>query len=372
MGSVTWEGPFKGSYKPEGVNVPTYISEAKDGRFYVDATNDWGSGEMVYPFHGNVFLEGKDPKHLGGDVWVGDVVEKYMENEKDWSAILASFGSIDKVAHVLHEHDGPTNYDWAKKNGISLADTAKKADKELGRILDRLENSGLLSETALLITADHGGQYSRHFHGTMKGGQHQNNLYYGKSESFDNSKTFPQSLAPLYATGAVRVASHNTMLSFWLNEDVAKDALANFYSELEKSPGVSMIYRKKQNGMLFFYEKMHVSPMLKGRELQWSMERNPDLLYSTSGPSGPDVVAFLFDGHGYDVPGSHGGNQEKVQRIPYIAIAPNLKKKGVISEDFVRLVDVNPILARILDLPLNSKIDGKDDAVRAYIKGARN
>lgn len=362
LGSLVDEGAFQGHHRPEGRNLLPSVTAPIGNRFYVEGTNDWGSGGEVYPFHGSSFVTGQDPERPGGDAWVGDVVEKIMSERPEWAVILASFGTIDKVSHVLHEHDTPTEELWAIANGISLKGAAAKADLELGRILDRLEASGLDQETVLVITADHGGQHSRHFHGRTIPKAHQDNLFIG----LGHTTKVPPVLKPLHETGVIEAASMNTILSFW-TRPMEEGQAEEFRRLLSRTPGVCEVYSKVRRYGRTFYQLDWRSDELKGRELDWAQRHNPELVDTLASETGPDFIGLLFDRHGYDVPGSHGGAQELVQRIPYIVIAPNLRG-GVRSEEWARLVDVNPIVGRVLGLPDHPGLDGSYEAIEAYLR----
>lgn len=240
---------------------------------------------------------------------------------------------------MLAEHDEPTSLEWAIRNRISLADTVRKADLELGRILDRLETRGLEKETVILITADHGGQHSRYFHGRREPGAHLDNLMYGSGAGFDRTTRYPPALDALFRSGKVQVASMNTLLLVWsapMNETDQQEVV----DILSRTAGVAEVFRKSCGGDSTSYQRVYRSPDLNGRELDWAEENNPALTMTLASETGPEFIGLLFDDHGYDVSGSHGGAQEKVQRIPYLVIAPNLKG-GLVSDAKPRLVDVN-------------------------------
>ena len=357
VGSAYKEGPWKGYFQLEGRAVPASVSKPEGGRFYLEATEDYGSHDEITAYHGDAFVTGDDSTRPGGDVWVGDVVDVFMDENPDWSVILASFGSVDKVSHVLAEHDAPTSKAWALTHGLTLENALRKADRELGRILDRLQAEGWARETVLVITADHGGQASSQFHGTAAAGAHLDNLYIG----LGHTEKIPAALKPLAETGLIEVASTNTLLSFWTRA-MSVDQRTNFLSLLSKAPGVAEVWERVEEGGAYHYRRQWRSPELKGRELDWADRHNEELLRSFAAESGPQFVGLLFDRHGYDVAGSHGGAQELVQRIPYIVIAPNLPK-GVTDDAWVRLVDVNPIVGRLMGLPAHPGLDGNSEAL---------
>ncbi len=363
LGPLLKEGPYRNHHTLAGENIPEYLSQPVGNRFYLEGKNKWGSGNAGYSIKGAGYVTGTDPDRPGGDVWVGDVVEKFMQNEPEWSVILASFGAIDKVSHALGEHNEPTRVEWAVANGINLEDTLRKADQELGRILDRLEREGLLDETVLVITADHGGQASETLYGRQVPGEHSKDQYYGRGENFDYSEDYYPGLKPLVETGLLEIATMNTMISFWtrpLNEQQRE----TFVSVLSRLPGISEVYLKKSSGD---YTLAFRSPKLKGAELAWVKQHNQKLVNTMGGDSGPNCVGMLFDGHGYALPGMHGGAQELVQRIPLIVVSPNLGRVPAHSKAWARLVDINPMVGRLMGLPGHPRLDGKPDPIEPFL-----
>ena len=59
----------------------------------------------IYKLDGNHYVPGKDPAHLGGDVWTADAAIEIM-NRESWSGLFLTFGAIDKIGHMLGEQDG--------------------------------------------------------------------------------------------------------------------------------------------------------------------------------------------------------------------------------------------------------------------------
>jgi hypothetical protein len=367
LGNVMKKGPLKDHHAIDGENIPHYISQPVGNRFYLEGVNKWGSEVERYGLKGSGYVTGADPYRPGGDVWVGDVVEKVMDNEPDWSVILASFGAIDKVSHVLAEHDGPTKSAWAVEHGINLENTLHKADRELGRILDRLDSRGLLDETVIFITADHGGQNSSKFLGRFRPGKHQADSYYGKAANFDFTDDPPPVLAPLLKTGKLQAAAMDTLFLLWA-EDLTDDELKIFEKEIPQIPGVSEAYRLVLKNRQYSYERFYRSPQLKKRELQWANQHHEKLANSLAADSGPEFVATLFDNTGYAMIGAHGGAQELVQRIPMIVISPNLVRTGSRSKAWMRLVDVNPVMGKLMGLPDRDDLDGTALPVEPFIE----
>lgn len=364
LGSAFKTGEFKGYHSVAGVNVPSYIREPIGNRFYLEAKYKWGSEVERYSLKGSGYISGRDPNREGGDAWVGDVVAKIMTEEPEWAAILASFGATDKVSHVLAEHDGPTQAQWAKAYGINLQDTLHKADAQLGRILDRLESQDLLKETALVITADHGGQKNSVFHGRNVPGRHGHDQNFGRAINFDYTSDPNPHLKPLIDTGWLEMVTMDTMGLFWTSplDSGQRSQFARLASEM---PGVAEVFGKTPEGN---YERLFRSSKLKGAQLSWAQRNHRQLANTLGGPSGPDFVSFFFDSNGYALIGAHGGAQELVQRIPMIVISPNLARRGARSTAPMRLVDVNPVLGRLLELPDHKGLDGTCSPIRPFLE----
>jgi hypothetical protein len=153
-----------GQFRPAGVNVPDYI--ASNPRFALDCRATYGTGlSTIYALDGNHYVPGNDPAHLGGDTWTADAALEVMARE-DWGGLFLTFGGIDKVAHMLGEQDGHGLH--SVPSGYHLADIAKNADAQLGRLLDALQSRDLLERTLIVVTADHGGQKNEFYLGNNK------------------------------------------------------------------------------------------------------------------------------------------------------------------------------------------------------------
>src|SRR5688572_5567392 len=143
-----------GKCAPYGLNVPAYIAD--NPRFTVDCSESYGTGySTIYSLDGSRFVPGADRSRQGGDVWTADVALEIMRREQ-WSALFLTFGGIDKVAHMLGEQDG--NGLTSVPSEYRLADVARIADAQLGRILGELDAQRLADQTMVVVTADHGGQ----------------------------------------------------------------------------------------------------------------------------------------------------------------------------------------------------------------------
>lgn len=363
LGPKRKEDPLQGWREPVGWNVPPFFQVPFGGRYFLDCNPLYGSEDTLYPMDGNRFYPGDDDKHLGGDRWVSDGVVQTMAEVPDWRAIFATFGSIDKVLHMLGEHDSPTIESWATEKKLTLKDTLQRADESLGQILEVLKERQLLQETAIILTADHGGQVNTQFHGSLQGGG--GHFEYGKGENFENLKASPHFKA-LVDTGLLEVSSQDSMLRMWLKKQ-DRVSVARFADKMKQLPGIAEIYTKQTTGKNVHYIRTYRSVELKERALEWAKNHNQELVETMAAAGSPDVLGLLLDHHGYAFLGEHGGAQEEVQKIPFYVYAPNLKARGSLSEIPVRLVDVNPIVGRIMNLPAKTDLDGTNRAVDGLI-----
>lgn len=365
LGQKRKEDPLKGWKEPVGFNVPNVFLNPFGGRYFLDCNSNYGSQNTLYPLDGNRFYPGSDAKHIGGDQWVSDGVVQLMLENPDWRGIFATFGSIDKVLHMLGEHDTPTKEAWAVEQGIGLKNTLQNADQALGQILDTLKSQNLLNETLIIVTADHGGQANKFFHGINQPGLGTSYFEYGKGENFENWKIAP-ALKSLFDTGMVDVSSHDSMLRMWLKKH-DRVSIAHFADKMRPIPGVAEIYTKQETGKNAHYIRTYRSPELTAKALEWAKSHNQELVESMAAQGSPDVLALLLDNHGYALIGEHGGAQEEVQRIPFYVSSPNLKDSGTVNETPVRLVDVNPIVGKVMHLPENPNLDGTSRAIDGYV-----
>jgi hypothetical protein len=353
---------------PIGFQVPSFFTEPFLGRFYLDCNSSYGSEVSLYPLDGARFVQGNDESHLGGDAWVADGVKAIVEQDPDWKSIFATFGTIDKFLHILGEHDTPTDAEWAIKNDITLEKALANADLALETILKTLEEKGQLEETILVITADHGGQANKFFHGLKKPGLGTNYLFYARTQNKENIE-IPQSLAPLFKNKTIDGISHDSALKIW-TKNLNRLQLSKLAGEVSQLPGVAEVYTLQKTGKDYHYIRTSRSLNLKGKELEWANKHNSDLLESFAVRGGPNIVALLFDGHGYGFYGDHGGTQEWVQRVPLIIKAPNIlpEKRGTTLPQEARLVDINPMVSRLLGLPLPKELDGSAAAIEGNFR----
>ena len=216
-GTNNWRGPT-------GFNVPTYISAPNCGRYYVDSrvarsrtarrrrrrrgcTRSTATASRV----------GRDPAHRGGDVWTADAGMAMMESEP-WSGMLLTLGSIDKASHMWGGiTDTGTYPPGSDEEQAHLRFIAKVADEQVGRIMRKLRELGQLDETLVVLTTDHAGQPSKHFHGVNEAGRGDFNWYYGATQNGTFLRPSP-SLEPLIDTGNVRFTYQDSAIRTWLTD----------------------------------------------------------------------------------------------------------------------------------------------------------
>ena len=335
---IVLEKPQEGPCAPGGTNVPDYVMT--NARFTVDCAEAYGTDfETIYKLDGSRYVPGKDPAHLGGDVWTADVALEIM-NRESWSGLFLTFGGIDKVAHMLGEQDGDGLESVA--SAYRLADVLRIADEQLGRVLDGLEARGLANRTLVVVTADHGGQ--------------RNEFYFGNNgtqtccpfaESKDGKR--PYWLEHLSQIGKLRTAYAATSVTLWLDDRTPENEQAVIRGMKDVSQ-FTEIYALRRTGDAYRYEQVFSAlERQPARFRQWARRHSAELVATMAGPAGPDLVGLLPDRVGFGRIGDHGGAQELVQRIPMIIHVPG--EAPTTRWTALRLMDVAPEVSRILGLP---------------------
>ena len=322
------------------MNVPTYISG--DQRFTLDCFEKYGTGfRTVYSLDGSHYVPGRDPAHQGGDIWTADAALAIMRREP-WSAMLLTFGGIDKVAHMLGEQDGvgvlsvPSEY--------RLRDVLQTADDQLGRLLAAIDEQGLTDRTMVVVTADHGGQRNEFYLG--------NNTYQSCCPFEDSSATFqpPYWLEHLNLVGKLKTGYVDTSVVLWL-ADRRADNEAAIVRGMADISGMTEVYARREKSGVVSYERVHANlERQSARFRAWAKAHSAELVATMAGPSSADVIGLLADGFGFGRLGGHGGAQESVQRIPMIIRVPGEAPSR--RTQALRLMDISPEIARVMGLQI--------------------
>ena len=349
----SWRGPA-------GVNVPAYLSEVC-GRFYVPTSNDVGtattSPAWMYPLDGARYSVGTDPEHLGGDVWAADAAVKMMRRDSDWDGMLVSMPSIDKMAHMWGTDDeGPSGVGDDVYAFAHLPKAARIADRQVGKLVGELEAQGIDDETLVILTADHGGQTARRYHGEDGPDRGNYNWYYGQ----DADETYLDPSRPIQRLvnaldGNVDFSYQDGHIAVWLN-DRSPDRKREAALALAELPSVLATYTRTGDGYRLRWND-GLAKASRG-ERGWWRAYAQRLIDTMAAPNGPDAVALLRDWVSYGVEGDHGGHQRPVQRIPIVFSWPGLDA-GAEPRVRMRSVDILPTVLELMGIDPTAPLDGR-------------
>ena len=354
-GELNWRGPVTDNSK----NVPDYIANPECGRFYVnsDSGRTYGTGTTdpawMYPLDGNRFVPGNNKNHLGGDIWVADAARKIMKNE-DWSGLFLTLGGIDKAGHMWGGlQDRPPFPEGATNPMAHLPYAARVADRQVGRLVDKLEALGQLDETLIVLTTDHGALWSQHYYGVDAAGQGNYNWYYGTDE--DEDYTDPQpALQPLLDTGNVEASMQDSAIRTWLQDRslASKEQAADVMAKL---PGViASFYRTGSDYTMRW--RINRTFLSRG-EYRWFTRHAQEIVNTEAAKYGPDVIGLLHDRSSYGVAGDHGGAQRSVQRIPIVFYGAGATAGSTPSAQ-LRSVDIMPTVLKAMGIARTHRTDG--------------
>lgn len=359
---------------PAGRNVPSYLTgpDATDptacGRFFINSDKGLDYGTLsafpswVYPEDGNRFFPGSDPSakagHLGGDVWVADAAMAMMERE-NWSGMFVTLGGIDKAGHMWGADQDTEGHDCTVGTGQVHVDCAAKiADAQLGRMLDKLGSLGILDDTLVVLTADHGATHGASYYGkpTLNAGD--SNWYWAPNGVIDggalDTVTYNDpspALLPLNATGNLQMSYQSTSIQAWLL-DHSLPKLKESAAVMRTLPGVTATYYR-QGGK---YVLTSTNPMTPA-ERRWWKAHGQSIVDAMAAENGPDVVGLLHDDTSYAAYGDHGGANEEVQRVPMVFWQQGMRP--AVSDGEFNTPDVMPTILRALGIRQTARTDGR-------------
>jgi hypothetical protein len=307
-----------GRYRfPVGVNVPTYLTQPYCNRYYVNSSLPHGTDaafpSWIYPLDGNRFVPGDDQAHLGGDNWVADAAMAMMANE-DWSGMFVTLGAIDKAGHMWGADSDVQSAPGTPDYQSHVQFAAENADVQLGLMIDKLDDLGMLDDTLVVLTADHGATFGTHFYGKTASGSatSDTNWYYGPTSMPTVYNNPSPALAPLIATGNVAFSYQSTSIQTWLN-DASPVARNKALKAMRGLPGVIATYWRSGD----HYVLKDTNPMTKSDKRWWTATAQ-SIVDTMADTNGPDIVGLLANEVSYGAYGDHGGASEPVQRVPMV------------------------------------------------------
>ena len=363
--TTSWRGP-------RGINVPSYISAPCGGRYYVERSKVYDTGKLpavMYPVSDNRYVVGKNPDHLGGDIWATDMALDVMDHEDDWSGIFVTLPGVDKAAHMWGGVNDPDPTGAAGEPITHVPFAAATADAQVGRIMDKLEADGELDNTLVVLTADHGSvavanppngvSSDAHFHGTVCTTPDCGffNWYYGNVENENDTTNYNQpqdALKPLVATDNLAFSYSDSSLNVWLH-DQSPAAKAEAAAIMADMPDVTGVWRNDGDHFTLV-SPVRYDLMSTKAEQQWFDKHAQELVDTQAAPYGPDLVATLPDNTTYSVAGDHGGIQRAAQEIPIVFAGAGLGSRDVMAP--VRSVDIMPTILKALGIAPTAPMDG--------------
>jgi hypothetical protein len=360
-GVNSWRGPDPAP----ALGAPSYLTEPNCGRFYInsDRAHDHGttttSPAWMYPTEGHRDIPGEDKAHLGGDVWVADAALEVMERE-DWSGMLLTFGGIDKAGHMWGGLNDRPPYRGDAGADVHLAAQARVADDQVGRIMRFLKTEGLLDETLIVLTTDHGQLRSKHFYGVNEAGRGNLNWYYGSDEDEEYLDPSPQIQRLIDGTRKnIEMSMQDSAIRAWL-VDRSRPAKRKAASVMAKLAGVRATYYRTGRSYRLHWQ----APRSKWTAAEWRWHRKhaQTIVNTMAAGYAADVVGLLAANTSYGVAGDHGGTQKSVQRIPIVFAGAGVEP-GTTPRAAMRSVDIMPTILTEMGIDQTRWTDGKSKRV---------
>jgi len=279
----------------------------------------------------------------------------------DWRGLFVGLAGPDKMAHMWGPDDsvtGPTETDAM----IHLPGALATVDQQVGRLLDELETEGILDETLIVVTADHGMTEAERFYGnpgvSNVSGQGDLNWYYGAETGTTADESY-LSPSPAIAKLGERIGDNlafsyqDTHVAVFLH-DQAKGERVAAAKKMRRLPGAIATFRL--NAAEDAYVPVWTGTMTAA-ERAWFDDNAQRLIDTMASPNNADAVALLANDVTYSVQGDHGGHQPDNQFIPIFFAGPGVDA-GVISDHPIGNVDILPTILEHLGIEPTAPMDG--------------
>ena len=245
-----------------------------------------------------------------------------------------------------------------------MANMARIADQQVGRVIAKLKHDRLLDETLVVLTTDHAQQQSKSFYGINEAGRGNFNWYYGSDADETYRQPSPEiaklinGLGGTNGTGGnVRMSMQDSAVRTWLNDPTttAKKQAADVMATLG---GVRASYYLSDDQDDYVLRWRAPRSAWTASEWSWWQEHGQEIVDTAAAPYGPDVIGLLADDTNYGVAGDHGGAQKPVQRIPIVFYGAGVDS-GEYPRDEMRSVDILPTILKHMDIRQTHRMDAR-------------
>jgi arylsulfatase A-like enzyme len=236
---------------------------------------------------------------------------------------------------------------------------AKNADEQLGKLIAELKKQHQLKDTLIVLTADHGSTYGKHFYGDNALNASEDNWEAGTwypGSTTPSTSPGSATLQPLLATGNVLFSYQSTAMETWLIDQSWKMKV-EAAKVMARLPGVIATYVKSEDGDSYVLQCTRTSTRMTWAERAWWLRHGQELVDTMAWEGSADVVGLLADRTSYGAYGDHGGAQKDVQRIPMAFYSPGIRHEVNCSP--MRLVDIMPTALKAMHIPLTAPVDGR-------------
>jgi arylsulfatase A-like enzyme len=281
-----------------------------------------------------------------------------MDHE-EWSGLLLTLGGIDKAGHMWGGLNDVPPYPGADED-THMAEAARVADEQVGRIMDKLEADGLLDETLVVLTTDHGQLRSKHHYGVDEPGRGNLNWYYGSDDDEEYLEPSPEIQRLIDGTGDnIEMSMQDSAIRSWL-VDRSRPAKRQAARVMATLGGVRATYYRTGRSYRLHWQ----APRSEWRRSEWRWHRQhaQEIVDTMAAGYAADVVGLLADRTSYGVAGDHGGTQRSVQRIPIVFAGAGVKP-GTTPNAAMRSVDIMPTILTELGIKKTRWTDGTSKRV---------